>query len=864
MTSITPRAQNSNISSGTLGVNQLNLRSLGVVRTLVLLDGRRMINSSGIANAGAPDVTTVPTALVSRVDVVTGGASAAYGSDALSGVVNFIIDHEFTGVKGTILGGVTTYGDDRTYLGSLAIGKRFADGKGHILLSGEVAHNDGIRGSYRPWNSVSANVVSNPAYLPTNGQPFYLVARQTGLSNGTPGGLITAGPLRGTLFGPGGAPGAFNFGTVASNNLMIGGDWRYSRIDDGLDLDPRVMRVATYGRLSFEILEGVEVFGEGQWAWTQATSTATPNRRLGNLTIRSDNAFIPASVAARLAALSQPSFVMGTTNADIGRAIIDNDRTLSRWTVGANGKTNALGSEWRWDLYYQQSRNTVISSARNMGITSNYLLATDAVRDPSTGLIVCRSTLTNSTNGCVPYNPMGIGVNDSRAVAYVTGRPRRRDVLGQDIAAFNLSGSPISTWAGPITMAVGAEHRRESLNGTSTAIDQALGFFAGNFLASRGSYNVTEGYVEAEIPIAKDRAWAESLDLNAAVRATDYSSSGYVTTWKVGAVYAPVSGVRLRATHSRDIRAPNVGELYSAGQAVGGQTLFDPFTNTNLSNSFGITSGNPNLKPERADSNGIGMVLTPGFLPGFQASVDYYSIKINGFVGTLGSQQIVDLCFQGQVDYCQYISRSGGAIASVTRSPQNVTRQTTRGIDFDATYQLPLSSLSSGWKGSFQLHGSATYVITMKREDINGVFEGAGVLGNWTTENINALRSPKFRSLVSAAYTDDAFSGTLSWRHAGGGVYNTGFIECASACPSGNNTISNNRIGSNDLFDLSFAYRPLASNRGLELFATVDNIFDQDPPLIAGVSSDGSYQGMANFYYDRLGRTFRAGFRFKL
>lgn len=878
--SITPRSQPSGITSGALGVNQLNLRSLGTNRTLVLLDGKRIVNSSAVASAlysfAAPDVNTVPNGLISRVDVVTGGASAAYGSDALAGVVNFVLDRKFTGIKGTAQGGVTTHGDDANYLATLTVGQPFADGRGHVLLSGEIAHNDGISGTPRDWNDNSAVVLVNPARTATNGLPYYLLSRQVGLNNGTPGGLITASPavtatgtaanaLRGVVFGQNGTPGTFNFGTLAANNVMTGGDWRYSRIDDGLDLAARQTRKTAFSRLSFDVADGINIYAEGQYARSDANSTATPNRRLGNVTIRADNAFIPASLATRVTALGLPSFTLGTTNEDIGRVEVSNRRTLYRWTVGAEGRFVALGGDWNYEAYYQESRNHVVSSASNLGITANYLLAVDAVRSPTTGAIVCRSSLTNPANGCVPYNPMGTGVNDARAISYVTGTARRRDVLGQDVAAFEVNGQPFSTWAGPVSVGFGFEHRRESLEGVATALDEANAFFTANYHASNGRYHVNEGFLEVAVPLAKDTSWAESLDLNGAVRATDYSTSGYVTTYKIGAVYAPVADIRFRGTHSRDIRAPNVGELFSAGNTTSGQALFDPFTNTNLTNSFQLTAGNPDLQPEKADSYGVGVVLTPRFIPGLQGSIDYYDISIKGAVATPSAQTVINLCFQGDTAYCPNITRVNGVISTVRTTPSNIQSQSTRGIDFDVSYALPLSKVASDLTGMLRLSGQATYIISLKTNGSNGVVEGAGVLGSYAMLSVTALSAPKFKSTVSAMFTDDAFDATFTWRHVGGGRYANYFTSCTLACPANSTTtISDNRISENNLFDIGLAVRPFAQRRGIELFGAVDNVFDQDPPLIYGVTADGYYQGQANSLYDRIGRTVRAGVRFRM
>jgi iron complex outermembrane receptor protein len=866
--SVTPRTLTGNLSGGASGVNQLNLRGLGAGRTLVLLDGQRVINSSINSTNSAPDINSFPNGLISRVDVVTGGASAAYGSDALAGVVNFVLDHEFTGVKGKVEGGVTTYGDDRAYTVSLSAGSAFGGGRGHILAFGEIAYNDGIRGNYRPWNANSASVIENPAWNATNGLPRYLVGRQVGLSNGTPGGLITSGPLKGITFGPGGIPTMFNYGLVSTNNVMLGGDWQTSRIDNGLDLDPRLVRQSVYGRVSYDVTDDVQVFAVLQWAFAHATTNSNPNRRLANNTIQSGNPFIPASVQAQMTALNLTSFVMGTTNADIPRFLADNSRNLRRGVVGANGKFEAFGSDWKWDSYYQLSTTGLSIRTANNGITPYYNNAIDAVRAPN-GSIVCRSTLTNPANGCVPYNVFGIGVNSQAAVNYVAGTGYRYDALRQDVMAVSANGEPFSSWAGPVSVAFGAEHRYERITGVATALDELTSFFAGNYHASKGHYDVNEGFVETVVPLAKDTEWAKSLDLNAAVRATSYSTSGYVTTWKIGGTYQPIDDLRFRATRSRDIRAPNLGELFSAGQTGSGTPIKDPFTNTTTTNSFALSSGNPLLKPETADTTGFGVVLSPSFFPGFQASVDYYNIDIAGAVKVPTAQSVVDLCFAGNTALCNLITRSNNVIIQVVTSPANIQSQNARGLDLEASYRVQLDEINNDWGGSLTVRALGTYVDSLKTIDsTNGTVEGAGVLGSFASNISSGLTSPKFRSNVSLAYNDNPVGVTFIWHHTGGGVYNNAFTSCTSGCPTGaiagQYSIDNNHIEGNNTYDLALNYKPFENNPGTEVFFTVQNLFNQAPPIIGGNTGSTYYNGQGNTDYDRIGRNFVAGVRFKM
>ena len=256
--SATPQNSNSSISSGTAGLNTLNLRNLGSTRTLVLLDGQRSVGSTLDGNV---DVSTFPQALISRVDVVTGGASAAYGSDALSGVVNFILDKKYTGVKGELSGGVTTYGDDRSWKVSLTAGTAFAGGRGHFLLSGEIVAKDGIFGNTRPWNNLGAYTVVNPAYSATNtGVPQWLVVYGAQPSNATRGGIITSTALKGIAFGNDGTPYQFQYGSLTVDPWTVGGNWQANQFNNEGSLDGAEKRQGVFTRASYDITDDVNIY----------------------------------------------------------------------------------------------------------------------------------------------------------------------------------------------------------------------------------------------------------------------------------------------------------------------------------------------------------------------------------------------------------------------------------------------------------------------------------------------------------------------------------------------------------------------------------------------------------------------------
>ncbi len=867
-----------NLSSGAAGVNLLNLRGMGSQRVLVLLDGKRVINAGLSSGYTGADTNTMPQGLVSRVDVVTGGASAAYGSDALSGVVNFVLDKEFVGVKGNFQGGVTTYGDGRNWGVNLAAGTAFGGGRGHLLLSGEIYADDGIKGVFRPWNDQGGVVMSNPNRTATNGQPMWLAAKQIGVNNAMPGGLITRGPLKGIYFGPGGIPLQFNYGLVGNSNLMQGGDWKASRIDYGVDLDPALQRENAYARLSYDIADSVNVHAELQYGRSHAANTNNVNRLFDQVVIQSGNPFIPASVQAQMTALKLTNITLGTSSGDVGRFFADNIRQLRRWSVGGDGKFEAMDTTWSWDAYWQSSQEGLSSRIRNSGNTQHIALATDAVRNPTTGAIVCRSTLTAPTNGCVPFNFFGQGVNSQAAINYFVGVSYRYDSLRQNIASFTVNGEPFSTWAGPVSIAAGAEHRRESVKGINTPEDEVAAYLAGNFKTTTGVFDVNEGFVETVIPLAKDAVWAKSLDMSAAIRATDYTTSGYVTTWKVGANWQFIDDVRIRFTRSRDIRAAALGELFAGGTAAGANAFSDPFTGTQVPSGFSLGRGNPTLAPEKADTTGLGIVLSPQFFPGFNASVDYYNIDVTGAVVSPNGQSVIDGCFAGNTVLCSNIIRLGPVIGNtglspintVVTSPQNIASQVVRGLDIEASYRLALADVVDSWDGNLTVRALGTRVLKVRTENTtlsaNQVVDGLGVLGGFAASGYSGLTAPKFRMNNSIRYNTDMMSVTFGMRYISGGVYNNAFTECVSGCPANNaRTIDNNHIDSNTVYDLGFSYKVLKSDSGeVEAFLSINNLLNTAPPFIAGSNGSGYYSGQNVRDYETVGRYFTAGVRFKM
>ncbi len=838
--SITPRVATTG-ASATVGANLYNLRALGANRTLVLLNGHRVAPSTLTGNV---DVNLLPQAIVQRVDVVTGGASAAWGSDAVAGVVNYVLDTHFTGLMANIQRGVSTYGDAPTFKAELTWGTQFADGRGHFLVDGEY-HDDGS-GDYvtsRDWFK-SWKVVNNPAFAPGNGQPRQLLQPGVGLGVATAGGVITTGPLANTQFDNAGNPIPFNPGHT-SGVLSFGGDAQ--DVSQIIRLAVPVKSGTVYTRGSFDLTDNITAYGEFGYANVKSKIYARVYERDANIAIKADNAYIPAAIKAKVPATG---FNLGKIFLDWGPSVGRNDREQYRYVGGLEGK---LGGSWTWDAYFQHGKTDFTNGDySNNPITANFNNAVDAVMNPANGQIVCRSTLTSPTNGCVPFNVFGTGKASPAALAYIFGTSVQWITIKQDVGSASLRGEPFSTWAGPVSIATGFEYRRESYKANSTALDQTNAFFLGNFRPSRGHYDVKEGFFETVVPLLDAKPFFKHVDLNGAVRYTDYSLSGGVTSWKGGLTWDVDDQIRFRGTRSRDIRAPNLSELFQAGNNLN-QTINDPL----LSKSYSIqqfASGNPGLKPEKADTTTVGAVYRPHWLPGFGISVDYYDIKIKGAIYSNTAQAIINLCQGGDPVQCAFITRNAqNQITFVRLVPLNVSSEGTKGVDIEANYQRDLSDFVQGWNGSISLRAVGTYVAH-RTVTIGGVTtEYAGSNANFDQ---NSQAVPSWRWLGSVTYLNGPFTGTLTTRVIGAGKLNTAWVEGVD--------IDKNHVPAIAYFDLSASYKFPNVGRGVELYAAVQNLLDKDPPVAPIYGATGFLgTGTNGYLYDVIGRQFRVGVRAK-
>jgi iron complex outermembrane receptor protein len=883
--------QTATTSFNSTGQVYADLRGLGNVRTLTLIDGRRHVPS---AATGQVDLNLIPTILVERLEVVTGGASAAYGSDAISGVVNVILQKKLRGLKGDVSTAISDYGDNREWRASLGYGTAFAGDRGSLVLGGEYVKIDGVKSfADRPWGRLADEIVSYPTSR-TGGLPsrtYAIDARYTnstvgGVINGscatvgcTPAALAATSPFLGIQFAPGGVPMPFSYGNdaqfrtgTASNGTSDGMPTRL-----GFPIVLPVKRYVGFGHVDFAVSDAIKLFAEGGYARSGSVYGGASPRDSNSSTnvIRLDNAFLPASIRALMVANNVQAISLGRSAYDYGQTINDNKNVTARGTAGASGE---LGGGWSWDAYYEYGRNRFTSLTSSNRIVSKYALAIDAVVDPASGQITCRALLPASgaaanaaAAGCAPLNLFGTNAASAAGAAYVLGTAQQRITTTQQVGAVNLRGTLFDTWAGPVAVAVGGEIRRDRSVSVVDPISAARGFFYSNPQPFAGTFKTKEAYVEADVPLAKDVRFAHSLDLNGAFRYTDYSFSGAVKTWKVGATYEPLEGVKLRGVLSRDIRAPNANELFSSFTTV--TTVRSPFNGVTAAYPV-ITQPSSTLQPEKARTKIAGVVLSPRFARGLNISVDYYDINLKGAIASYGAQQVLDNCFAetttanpGGGFFCSLVTRNGSTLVSVATPLFNLASIRTRGVDFDLSYRHRLGA------GSLVARVFGTYVPDLITDDAFGtprtynaagvlvtkgsVINRAGQVGGFTSGvNTGATSLPHWQVNGSLTYATDIFSVTAQGRYIQGGKADKSLLDPSDPDynPASPISVTNNDVAARFYLNLSGSLNLVnESRRKVELYAVVNNATNKAPP-----HPDTSVAGL----YDRIGRYYRLGIRF--
>lgn len=902
---------NSGTGSGTSqtnGQSLLNLRGLGPNRTLVLLDGARIGPTNVLSSV---DINILPQQLIKRVDVVTGGASASYGSDAVSGVVNFVLDTKFEGVKLEASAGETTRGDADNWHLLAAVGHSFGD-SARIIASADIYRMDGIPygKTGRKWMDEPMGQWPNPVPGATPTSLTLEGARSATAGyggtisaiSGCPAGATgaTCRGLAGQQFLQGGTLAPFNPGANAGSQFGVGGDGAI--VTNGLS--PQIKRESFFAHGEVDVTPDVTLWAQGTYARNYTRNEAQiPVQNLQvPFRIFEDNAYLPAGVASVLAATpGTQSFTLSRYDADMDKIVV---LGVSKVLRGAAGLKGSLGGNWSFDSTAAYQHTTQDLNIYNT-IQRNLYAASDAVRNPATGEIVCRSTYftangtfvpggTGQDVGCVPLNLFGPNSVSQEASDYSMGWNTAHITLNQVSAEVNLRGDlgeGLSLGAGPISIATGAGYRRltarrevddlsainidftglrvcspTSTPACSTTVTSYPAGLQGRYGGYQyynpsplsGRVTIYEFYGELGIPLLKDKPFFQSLDATVAGRYTHYSQSGWEPTWKFGLNWTVNSDVRLRATYSADSRAPSVLELFNTASVSQGRnrTPCVDCAGSIVSGGQNISIGNPNLSPEKARTLTAGVVLTPSFVPGLQLSTDYYEIKLKDSIIALGSQNLIDMCYRGEQVACQQITVNGNPITTtqgitandfvvVYDQLLNYAHEFTSGIDFEAAYRRPVG------KGNLSLSFNGNLLLKAKLRTGCASVAGTDLVGYIASCGTTFGAFPRFKGRFSVNYDIGKFGIYVQERFISGGKKDPTLTEGVD--------ITQNDVPATWYTDLNLSYRPAEP---VEIFLQITNLLDQDPRNTL-LRSRSWIEPSDLTLYDALGRRFVAGVRLK-
>jgi iron complex outermembrane receptor protein len=876
-------------------INAPNLRGLGSIRTLVLYDGHRMPPTQ---QDFLIDANLIPQMLLQRLDVVTGGASAVYGSDAMSGVVNFITDRKFQGVKVQARGGTAQEGDSESYDVGIAFGTDLFGGRGHFMGSLETNDDKGIphrtdRDGFVPRWTTQGSCAPTPTTLNCP-VPFYLAANAT-ISNTAFGGKIISGggTFNNYFFSANGVASPFTNGAsngVAGAIVQLGGDGAYN---SGSSLKAALQFHQAYARFDFDLTDRTHFFLSTSGTKTHQLSYNGDSRV--SIALSTDNPYLPATVAAAMPRANTFTFnkLWGGNNPAAASPVATQNGDLYVDFLYINtGFEGSLG-DYRWEASYTYG-DARQHAHQNAGIDyGRFLAATDAVRDTA-GNVVCNVTLTNPGlyPGCVPVNLFGPTSETQAAVDYFVRpidyhtRNRSDDVAG------SITGSPFEDWAGPVGMALSGGARKLKYELQSGALPSTVSpldctglrfnncrtgatnqwLFGSTAERPQVDETVTEGALEVNVPLLHDKPWFQAVDLNSAVRYTRYSITGnpIVTapaftrnfnaiTWKAGLTWDLNDQWTVRASRSRDFRAPNLDELFRPA-SIAINNGFGDILNGNAvpPNSVVQTSGNPNLDPEIAYQSTLGFVYKP--TPDFSIALDGYTVRVRGFIpsgpngvsGTSLTFQQVCLDSNGTSPYCDLIERSPttGLVTKFYSTYINLGEQRTYGADLESSFRTRLFDRAFSIRGLFAYQPHVIYtqpgVDTVDAAGtING--SGAGPVGG-------VVRASVFlRYAITPSLTADWLT---RWRSSL--KHNTDSRQLVQdPVPYSPSTAWSN-------LNLAYQFAPRFGGQA-SAYVNVQNVFNQLPHPVAfsgAAQEPGLFGGLA-LGDDPVGRYFTVGVRYK-
>jgi len=882
----TLQAQQSAGSAGTPGEfaggqSLANLRGLGTQRTLTLVNGRRQVGSD--PGNTAFDLSTISPFLVDRVEVITGGASAVYGSDAVSGVVNIVTRRDFEGLEAELKGSAPIgLGHGQSFGVAAVWGMNLGGGRGNITISGNYDKTYRVEASDVPDNR-NWYPVRNPASTsPTDGIPDFLLAPDVSAAiynyNGSIGFNGGVGNLGTFVFDDAGKPTAITQTGIGTSNIF--GLWsptcaRCFALEDWSTTFPPSERTIVSARGQYQLSDAddfsAEIYGSYTFAKRSTEGDGQPLLSTGVAISVTDNPFLDAGLRSQLLSRGITTTAFSKGWADLGGRGSKIDRATHQVDTGIRGTIATGAVDLKYDIYGQFGHTNVTYIGSTRFYRANIAAALDAVRDPASGQIKCRMDVPalqpsnyvrpNIVGGpCVPLNPFG-RLNDPAAAAFVTTKTVSHGDLEQRIGGFSLSGDTEKFLTlfggGAIGFAGGFEYRKEQSSAKYdpkllTPITTQVGLQT-DFSAQ---YHVNEFFFEMSVPIARDLPLVHLLSIDGAVRTAKYSHAGRANAYKIGGIYAPIEDFRIRGTWSRAVRAPNITEAFLPSQ-LSSSLVTDPcspslinataqrranceaigmpanFVVTSGNTSVTIdTVGNPDLASEKSTSFTVGAVATPRFLPRFTASIDYYDIEIKDAIAFQSASASAAACVDGEngpvQTFCGQVVRETNAAApnffniiGGKATYQNGAKRTARGVDFQVNYSAPLAS------GNLSLRVAGSRLLELRDYPYQTNAAQYIVQDEY-------LGNPKWKVSTGITFTNDDW--TIGWT----GRYFTKQRMITNSPGVNQEQFSPNRTPAAFYNDI-YVERRFALLREVAIYVGANNIFDKKMPIISSnVPSSGT------------------------
>ena len=872
--------QQAGVGGGGNGRATLNLRGLGDRRNLILLDGRRLPPSDLF---GVVDVDIIPQALIESVETITGGASAVYGSDAISGVVNFRTKRKFDGIEADVQYGDTFHSDRYAIDASLIGGLSGMDDRAHAVLSFNFTKREALYGTSRSFfdQGVLSSFIGQGTFVPSATN----LPTQAAVDAAFPG--VAAGSIPrtrslgfnddGTLFSQ---IGATNYkGPTTGFYSTFGGVVRMPVALQSIQLRPQ-RRYAAFGKFDYELTDDVTAYAQVLYVdnTTQNDGTASLTQFFVP-TVSINNPFIPAALRAILATRPNPTadFTINKRFTELPYKTGHEQFNTSEFLLGLRGKLPV--SDWTFDIFGARDKVTLDDDVER-GVLYSRVQSLFQAADG--GASLCAGG----------YNPFSLANNSKISQAcidYLTANLHSRQVIRQDNVEASAQGSLFALPAGDVKLSLVADYRKNSFTYSPDSQIQNANveaIVAAN--PTRGSTNVKEIAGELFVPIFKEQPFAYALNVTGGFRHSDYNVTGGVNTFKAELEYQPVRSVLIRAGYQRAIRAPNIGELFSAttggqvqvGSPPGSGDPCDVRSTARASGGAGLrglclatgvpaalidnynftttgiqitNSGNQNLTPEKATTKTAGIVWRPHFaspmLSSFSLSADFYDIKITKIISTIDGVTALSKCYNldgsnasysATNAFCQLITRDGtGGVSNIALPYLNLGGIKTRGIDFQLDWGVNFADVGVGDIGRLSVNALVSYLDSYKRATFaNTAFQEF----RGTIDAANFLPLPKWRSVVTTNYNVGPVNLGLRWRF----IQKMNDVTAITRPTSPAAGVPNYNI-----FDLTGRFK---INEKLTLRAGITNLFDKQPPVVGG--TPGLTQAGT---YDILGRSFYIG-----